>query len=148
MFSPVPPTDPIYIRANFPREMSNGQGVVVSRRGIGRMGQDVFDYVDSNKGLKVDMWAYRADDVEKIGAGPLSDFWQVDLMFSPQKFADARSFDGKGLFHEMAANIAECLLRWPLGRLNPTQATSVRVGSFDAEIFTMNLPQEWKLRHG
>lgn len=143
MFSPLPPTHPVFIKARFPTEMSNGQGVVVSRLGTGPMGQDILQYVDSNKGLTARMWAYRADDVEKIGAEPPTDFWRVDLLLSPQEFAAASSLHGKELFHEMAANIAESLLRWPRGRLNPTQATSVHVRS-GAGTFTMDLPQEWK----
>lgn len=145
MFSPAPPTDEPYITAGFPAEMSNGQGVIVKRSGTGRMNQDVLTYIDFNKNLTVEIWAYRADDVDRIGAGPLTDFWRADLMFSPKSFADARKLDDKELFREVAANVAESLLRWPLGRVNPSQATSVRVGSFDAETFTMNLPHEWKL---
>src|SRR5688572_4932271 len=109
MFSPVPPSDPVYAKANFPKDMSNGQGVVVSRRGTGPMNQDILEYFDSNKGLRAEMWAYRAEDVEKIGVGPPTDFWRVDLLFNPQEFADARSLDSKELFREMAANIAESL---------------------------------------
>ena len=143
MFSPVPPTDPVYIKANFPQEMGNGQGVVVRRRGTGPMGQDVLDYIDFNKKLKVEMWAYRAADVEKIGSAPPTDYWQVDLLFSAGKFAAKHSSDGDRLFREVAANIAESLLRWPKGRLNATQAKAVRVSAFDAGVFTMELPAEW-----
>ncbi|MFZ5782965.1 MAG: hypothetical protein ACOY4R_22425 [Pseudomonadota bacterium] len=111
------------------------------------MNQDILSYVDSNKGLEIEVWAYRANDVDKIGAEQPTDFWRIDLMFSPRKFADDHSIDGSALFHEVAANVAESLLRWPLGRLNPTQATSAHVTSFDAETFTLNLPPEWKLSH-
>jgi len=143
MFSPVPPTDAVYINANFPQEMGNGQGVIVRRSGTGPMGQDVLDYIDFNKRLKVEMWAYRADDVEKIGSGPPTDFWQVDLLFSAAQFAADRSEDSNALFREVAPNVAECLLRWPKGRVNPSQAKSVRVRAFDMGPFTMDRPPEW-----
>ena len=65
-------------------------------------------------------------------------------MFSAQEFAAAHSGDGDKLFHEVAANIGESLLRWPKGRLNPTQAKRVRIRAFDSGLFTMDLPPEWK----
>jgi hypothetical protein len=108
------------------------------------MSQDILGYVDSNKGLRTEMWAYRAEDVDEIGVGPPTDFWRVDLLFNPQEFADTRSLDSKELFREMAANIAESLLRWPKGRLNPTQATSIHVRAVGMGPLIINLPQEWK----
>jgi hypothetical protein len=112
------------------------------------MYQWVIEYTDSNIGLTVECWAYRADDVEKSGDGPPKDFWNVDLLSGLKRFADERpEIDHKALLSRVGMNIAECPLTWPASEkdhINSFQAKRVNIRARGIGAFSVNLPEAWE----
>jgi hypothetical protein len=103
--------------------MANENGVLVTLRGRGRENQWMLDYSEPNTEFQGEFWAYRRDDLERDA--PIQDFWTVSL---GARFWPFLQKEHSKLLAQIADDIGECLLRWPVDRgLNAFPAKSVRI---------------------